>query len=33
MTIHSKPGHGTTLAIRLPLPAAVAEVTLARAAG
>jgi signal transduction histidine kinase len=32
MTIHSKPGQGTTLAIRLPLPAPVAEVALARAA-
>jgi signal transduction histidine kinase len=33
MTIHSKPGQGTTLAIRLPLPGPVAEVPLARAAG
>jgi signal transduction histidine kinase len=33
MTIHSTPGRGTTLAIRLPLPAAATEVTLARAAG
>jgi signal transduction histidine kinase len=32
LTIHSKPGQGTTLAIRLPLPAPGAEVTLARAA-
>jgi signal transduction histidine kinase len=33
MTIHSKAGQGTTLAIRLPLPAAIEEVALARAAG
>jgi len=33
MSIHSKPGRGTTLAIRLPLPAPVSEVALARAAG
>jgi signal transduction histidine kinase len=33
MTIHSAPGHGTTLAVRLPLPTATMEVALARAAG
>ena len=33
MTIASAPGEGTTLAIRLPLPAATTEVPLARAAG
>jgi signal transduction histidine kinase len=33
MTIQSTPGHGMTLAIHLPLPAAIPEVALARAAG
>lgn len=33
MTIESTPGHGTNLAIRLPLPVGTTEVALARAAG
>ena len=33
MTIAGAPARGTTLTIRLPLPAAVTEVPLARAAG
>jgi signal transduction histidine kinase len=33
MTISRQPGLGTTLAVQLPLPSAVAEITLARAAG
>jgi two-component system sensor histidine kinase NreB len=33
LMIHSAPGRGTTLAVRLPLPAVTTEVALARAAG
>jgi signal transduction histidine kinase len=33
MTMHGAPGQGTTLAVRLPLPAGTMETALARAAG